>query len=115
MYFVPRLTIRFLRLDWIACVAEDGAFMFSLSSAVPEHIRSTRARLTKFYRIWNPTKLNEVNKIARMFEGREMELWKTLKKKYIDRSRLPELQRERDEGIYTMILIDPSPGSISYK
>ena len=79
--------------------------MFGLSPAVSERTRNTRARLTQFYRLWNPSKLNEVNKIARMFEGRELELWKTLKAKYIDRSRLSELQRERDEGIYTFILV----------
>ena len=79
--------------------------MFGLTPAVSERVRDTRARLTKFYRLWNPSKLNEVNKIVRIFEGREMELWKSLKAKYVDRSRLPELQRERDEGIYTFILM----------
>ena len=67
----------------------------------------TKDRLRQFYQHWNPNKLSEVPHLAKSFKGREIELWQMLKQKYVDRAQLPDgsLQQERDENIYTFILV----------
>jgi hypothetical protein len=69
-------------------------------------LQLTKERLIQFYQTWNPTKLSDVPKLAKAFQGREKVLWITLKHKYVDRAQLQNgsLQRERDDIIYTFIL-----------
>ena len=69
-------------------------------------LQLTKERLIQFYQTWNPSKLSDVPKLAKAFQGREKALWMTLKHKYVDRAQLQNgsLQRERDDIIYTFIL-----------
>jgi len=77
------------------------------AAVAQRRLQITKTRLKTFYKQWNPSKLSEVGKLAKQFQGREVALWRTLKHKYVDRAQLPDgsLQREKDENIFTFILV----------
>eukprot|EP00301_Raphidiophrys_heterophryoidea_P020143 c4917_g1_i1.p1 GENE.c4917_g1_i1~~c4917_g1_i1.p1 ORF type:complete len:156 (-),score=42.75 c4917_g1_i1:80-508(-) len=51
-------------------------------SPTPQKVQSPRQKLTEFYRLHNPAKIGEVDKLLKKYKGREEEMFQVLREKY---------------------------------